>query len=165
MQKTINIKKCDEAIETLKQFKEKRYEAINVRLSNTNLKKINPLVKSNLFYKNDLFVSSDTLWEIMQPVGGYGSHHHHGLTPKEIVDVLNSLTTPYCIYKTENNRYAIVSLIIGESGEPLMIIIEVGASLVEDPNANINKFVTMYPRSNLNKVIAHMDSSNILYRK
>ena len=165
MQKTINIRNQEKAEAEIGKFKNRKYDSISLKLSNVHLLRINDIIRQNIFSKNDLYVNSETLWEIMQPIGGIGSHHHHGLTPKEIVDVLNSLTNPYCVYKSENNRYAIVSVILSESGKPLMVIIEVGASLVENPKANINKFVTMYPRSNLQKVIKMMNPKDILYRK
>ena len=104
MKKTINIKNEDDAEKMLYRFKNKRYSPIDIHFTNTDLKKLNALVGINLFRKNDLYVNSDTLYDIMQPIGGKGKHNYHGLTPKEILDVLNNLISPFCIYENKTDR-------------------------------------------------------------
>ena len=101
----------------------------------------------------------------MQPAGKTDDYNSHGLTPKEIIDVLNSLSDPYCVYNAKYGRYGIVSLIIGECGEPLIVIIEVGAGTFEDKSANINKLVTMYTKDNINDLLSKMNKKDILYCK
>ena len=165
MKRIINIKNRTEAENTLIRLKNKKYVGVDVRFSSVHLIRINDFIHKNIFKKNDLFANSETLWEIMQPVGGKGIHNYHGLTAKEIIDVLNSLTNPYCVYNAKNDRYGIVSLIIGECGEPLIVIIEVGAGTIEDKDANINKLVTMYPKDNINDLLSKMDSKDVLYYK
>ena len=165
MKKILNIKNRAETEEVLFQLKNKKYLGIDVRFSNVHLIKINTLLGFNLFKKNDLFANSEKLWEIMQPVGNTNEFNSHGLTPKEIIDVLNSLSNPYCFYNAKYGRYGIVSLIIGECGEPLIVIIEVGASTFEDKNANINKLVTMYPKDNINDLLSKMNEKDVLYYK
>ncbi len=160
----INIKN-NRAEKQLNILKERKTTKLDIRFSNVHLIRINTLLGFNLFKKNDLFANSETLWEIMQPVGGKGVHNYHGLTPKEIIDVLNSLTDPYCVYNAKNDRYGIVSLIIGECGEPLIVIIEVGAGTIEDKDANINKLVTMYPKDNIKDLLSRMNKKDILYYK
>lgn len=163
---TINIKNKQEATRIISKFKEKRYKNIDVRFKNTRLKRINILIGTNIFYKNDLFVNSDTLWEIMQPFGEKGSHNYHNLTAKEIVEVVSDLTNPQCVFKTkDNSRYGIVSLIISENGKPLIVIIEIGAGLIGDTNANVNKFVTMYPKGNLKDILKRLNEKEILFIK
>ena len=161
MYKSINIKQKEDAIKALYGFKEKEYSPIDIRFTNTNLLMVNRLVRRNIFSKNDLYVNSDTLHDIMQPIGGKRVHNFHGLTPEEILQVLNNLTNPYCIYKTKENRYGIVSTIHRESGETIIIIIEVGSGLIGQMDANINKFVTMYPKTDIGNIISNKES--ILY--
>ena len=144
---------------------QKQRYAVDIRFNNVHLIRINTLLGFNLFKKNDLFANSEKLWEIMQPVGNTDEYNSHGLTPKEIIDVLNSLSDPYCVYNAKYGRYGIVSLIIGECGEPLIVIIEVGAGTIENKDANINKLVTMYPKDNINDLLSKMNSKDVLYYK
>ena len=160
MHKVINIKVQEHAIEALEYYKNKKVKTIDIRLSNTELKGINKLIGMDMFSKNDLFVNSDTLWSIMQPVGEKDSHNHHGLTPKELVDTFNNFTNPYCVFVAELGRLGVISTIISESGHPLMVVIEIGAGLISNSDANINKMLTMYPKDELDK---YLESKKVLY--
>ena len=163
MHKVINIKVPEHAIEALEYYKSKKTRLMDIRLSNTELKTINKLTGINLFSKNDLFVGSDTLYEIMQPVGGKDRHNYHGLTPKELVEVFNNLINPYCVFFTDLGRLGIISTIISESGHPLMVVIEIGAGLISNSDANINKMLTMYPKDKLNKYLGSSKVKKVLY--
>ena len=44
-----------------------------------------------------------------------------------------------------------------------MIIIELKAGLSNNRDANVNKLVTMYPKSDLEKLVSHIDKSKILF--
>ena len=165
MNRIINIQNKKEAVQSLLQFKNKNYVLIDVRLENVHLKRINLLVENDLFSKNDIYVNSLTLKEIMnQDIGG-GSHHYHGLTPEEIVDTLANITDPYCVIKTKFSRYAIMSTNVSHFGEQLMVIIEVGSGLSNDPKANINKLITIYPKDDIDKAIENTDAKDVLYKK
>ena len=163
MKKTINIKNIEEAEVLLNAYKKKKYSPIDIRLSNTHLTKINTLVGINLFSKNDLFVSSDTLYDIMQPIGGKRKHNYHGLTPRELVEVFNSFVDPYCLYITDLGRRGIISTITSETGLPLISIIEIGAGLIGNVRANINKMITIYPKDNLQRYLKSRRVVSVLY--
>ena len=166
MIKAINIKNRNDAEQELIRLQKKKYPALDIRFENTHLLDLNTLIQKSIFVKNDLFANAEMLWEIMQPVGTKGSHNSHGLTPKEILEVLNSLIDPYYIYKSETpNRYVIVSLIIRESGDPLIIVIEVGSGIIDKIDANINKMITMYPKAKINNIVLNLSKSDILYKK
>lgn len=160
MQKDINIKNKAAAEKAITYYKSKRVRDVDVRLSNTELKQINNLTRIDLFSKNDLFVNSETLWSIMQPIGDKDSHNHHGLTPKELIETFNNLTDPYCVFVAELGRLGVISTIISESGHPLMVVIEIGAGLIGRIDANINKMLTMYPKDELDK---YLKSKKVLY--
>ena len=164
MDRTINITNREKAIENLKDYKEKKYVLADVRFTNVHLLEINHLLFKDIFYKNDLFINTISLWELMQPLGDKGGHNYHDLSPEDIVDALSSITEPYCILKTEISQYAILSTTISHFGEPLMIIIEVGAGLDKNINANINKLVTMFPKRDIDKSLEHKDPKDILYK-
>ena len=158
----INLR-SKEALDDLTQFKNKQYVMCDVRFENIHLRKINELIRFNLFEKNDLFANSDTLWSLMQADIKSDSHNHHGLTPEDILDALNNIIRPYCIFKSKQDRISIVLSCLSHYGEPLMAIIEIGSSLIINKDANINKLVTMYPYGEIDKVINKLDSKEILY--
>ena len=164
MERTINIANREKAIENLKDYKEKKYVLTDVKFLNVHLREINKLLEFDIFVKNDLFINTISLWELMQPLGDKGGHNYHDLSPEDIVDALSSITEPYCILKTEISQYAILSTTISHFGEPLMVIIEVGAGLDKNINANINKLVTMFPKRDIDKSLEHKDPKDILYK-
>ena len=97
----------------------------------------------------------------MQPIGDKSHHNYRGLTPEEILKALNNLVNPYCVYEAKFGRYGIITAIKRESGETFIIIIEVGSGLLGQMDANINKFVTMYPKTDIGNIISNKES--ILY--
>ena len=101
----------------------------------------------------------------MQPIGNSGSHNFHELTPEDIYYALNNVLDPECIIKVKNERYAIIPTYISSFDEPLMIVNEIKTGLIENKNANINKIVTIYPKSNLNDYLEKLDEKEILYKK
>ena len=158
----INIKN-DDALKELTQFQIKKHAMCDVRFSNVHLMKMNKKIRYNLFYKNDLFVNSDTLWSLMQDDNQIDSHNHHGLTPKDILDALNNILDPYCVFKSKQGRISIVLSCLSHYGEPLMVVIQIGSDLINKKNAKINKMITMYPKRDIDKSIQKMDSSDLLY--
>ncbi len=154
--------KSKKAKDELTKFKEKEYEC-DVRFKNIHMKRVNALIKSDLFAKNDLFVTGKTLYDLMQPQGEQDSHNYHGLTPLDILDALNNIISPYCIFKTKYGRISIILSCLSHFGEPLMMIIEIGAGTIEDQDANINKIVTMYPKSDVEKIVGKLEPNELLY--
>ena len=163
MNRIINIQNKKEAVESLNDYKNKKYVLADVRFTNVHLREVNKLLEYDIFSKNDLYINTISLWELMQPIGDKGGHNYHDLSPEDIVDALSSITEPYCILKTEISQYAILSTTISHFGEPLMIIIEVGAGLDKNINANINKLVTMFPKGDIERTIKNMNIKNLLY--
>ena len=165
MKTIINVKEKESAIENVDVFRKKKYENKDIRFINVNLLEINKLLDKQIFYKNDLYINSETLWELMQDVGDGGKHNYHGLTAEDIVDALNSIADPYALFETKFSRYAIITITISHFREPLMAIIEVGAGLYLDINVNINKIVTMYPKRNVDIMLNGLDKKDILFVK
>ena len=143
-------------------FKTKKYE-ISIRIENIHLKTLNEVIGFNLFSKNDLYVGGETLWSVMQPKGEDEHHNHHNLSPKDILEAFKSVLKPYCILESEQNRIAIITSFISHLGDPLNIIIELGAGLKGNVDANINKLVTMFPISKISKYIDKYGTDKIYY--
>ena len=162
MIKIINIKSAD-ALKQITEYKNKLFSMHDIRLENVHMKRINALIKYNLFSKNDLFVNSTGLWEMMQPQGKQGGHHYHDLTPEEVLDALNNIISPYCIFKTKQNRLSIILSCVCHKDNPLMAIVEVGVGLIDDEEANINKLVSLYPKSDIEKIVEKLKPNELLY--
>ena len=165
MNKNINIQNKKEAIESLEELRKKKYVLSDVKFENVHLMKLNHKTYKNTFSKNDLYANTVSLWELMQPQGNKGSHNYHGLTPEDIVNALTNITEPYCILKTEASQYAILGTTISHFEEPLFVVIEVKGSLNTNINANVNKLVTMFPMSDIERTLKNTDPKNVLYLK
>ena len=143
-------------------FKEKEYN-VNVRIYNVHLRKINRIVGFNLFSKNDLYVGGETLYAAMQPKGSDVHHNYHDLTPEDILKALRSITNPYCVLKNGQDKVSIITSFISHLGKPINIIIEIGDGLRGMNDANINKMVTLFPISRVEKHIEKVGINNIYY--
>jgi len=62
-----------------------------------------------------------------------------------------------------NNRYGLLTSIIAKNGQPILLVIEIGAGLIGDLNANINKFVTMYQIKDLKQKLNSINKDDFLY--
>lgn len=164
MNKIINIKKR-KSIDEIQKFKDKKYSLIDIKFENVHLKEMNKIVLFDLFDKNDLYINSTTLWELMQPIGSAGSHNYHNLNPLDIYNVLNKITEPYCVFKVKNGRYAVVPVYLSSFDEPLMVVIEKGAKLINMQNANVNKIITIYPKSDIDNYLSRLNTKDVLYIK
>ena len=161
MKNTINIysKRAEKEISA---FKDKEYQ-FDIRLDNVHLKSINDLTRIDIFSKNDLYVGGETLWTAMQPKGENRHHNYHDLTPEDIVNALRNITKPYCVLKNNEGRISIISSIKSHLGVPLHLVIEIGASLKVDNQANINKLVTLFPLSKIDSFIKNIGINSVYY--
>ena len=164
MNKIINIK-TNKAIKEIREFRDKLFVPIDIRFTNIYLKKLNKIINFELFSKNDLYINSKSLWELMQPIGNTGSHNYHELMPEDIFNALNSILEPLAVFKVKNQRYAVVPVYNSSFNEPLMVVIEKDAELMNKQNAKINKIVTIYPKSYLEKYLEGLDEKDILFKK
>ena len=101
----------------------------------------------------------------MQDKPGEDVHHHHGLKESDVLDGLRSITNPHLIIQAEINRFLIVSLFISSFGLPLMIVVEINATLRNDNQASINKIVTIYPKDDIQGLIEKTPEKQLLYKK
>lgn len=161
----INLAEKESAINQLTLFRENNYVPFDVRIENSHIKELNDLTGMNLFTKTSLYVDSKTLHELMEPIGGIGSHHFHGLTPEDIYMSLSSIKNPRCVFIDKKERYAFISIELSHFDHPLMLIVEKNAGLQANANARINKVVTIYPKDHLDEFIANIDERKVLYKK
>ena len=123
----------------------KKPENYDIRIHNSHIMKLNEVIGKKVFKKDALYIGSETLWEIMQDVGGRGKHHYHGLTPQDVYNALNSLKESNEISLSYDGRYLIVTVATIHDGANLAIIVAPNSSLIKNYNANIIKIITIYP--------------------
>lgn len=46
-----------------------------------------------------------------------------------------------------------------------MVIIEIGSGRIANPRASINKIVTIYPKDDIDRILAKTNPKDILYQK
>lgn len=73
MNKRINIGDKEKAIDDIRQFGQKSYQAVDIEFFNVHLKELNDVCGKKIFNKNNLYARSSTLWELMQPEGNKGN--------------------------------------------------------------------------------------------
>ena len=166
MDKTINVGNKKNAIKILNQFKDNNYVEFDIRITNTHITRVNDLIPgASIFQKDDVYIDSHTLWEIMQDLGGKGQHNYHGLTPDDVFMALTSLKEPEYLFVAKDSRFAVITSRSCHFGIQLMIVIEIGAATKKDAEANINKIVTIYPKDGIDRLIRKIDKKNLLYSK
>ncbi len=163
MIKYTNIQKRRATLNLLYSIQTKHYQNLVVRFGNTNLCRINKLIKKIIFHKNDLYADATTLHELMQPVGGKGKHNYHGLTPEIVLEATKNVNDPLCILSENNYKYACIIPTQDENGNPLLVVIQTKCGLNEDENAGINKLVTIFPKEKVHKYLKSFSIEQIVY--
>ena len=161
----INLGKREEAINDVSFFKNKRITSIDIKFENVHLCYVNEILERTVFRKNDLYIDSLTLYELMQPIGTRGGHNSHDLTPEDIVDALLSCKNPSAIVLVKEGRYGFLTIKQSHFGKPLLVVIELKASLAKDINFNANKIVTIYPKDDLDEFLSKFSTNSILFPK
>ena len=149
MFKIINIGNQESAITVLTEIKENDYVPFDVRITNSHITNLNSVLGKKVFRKDALYVGSDTLWEIMQPTGSKGKHHHtHGLSPEEVFGALSTIKDSKDITISYDNRFVIVTLETISDGANIVVIVSPNCPLINNADANIIKIITIYPSKN-----------------
>lgn len=162
MKTIINIHNKASAQKEIDEFRKKKYGKIDIKFINVHLIRINTYLRKDIFKQNMLYIIADTLWELMQPIGGRGMHNYHNLSSKEIVELLSNIDKPRCVFKDGMNKYGIVSSIIGDCGEPLLVIVGVKVGLINNRNAKVNKIITIFPRGKVDKFIEELNRKKLV---
>ena len=161
----INLGEKESSITTLEQLGNNKYVPFDVQVTNSHIKDLNQLVKRKIFKNNLLYISSQTIYELMQPAGGKGEHNYHGLTAEDIYIALTSIKDPKCVFITKQERYATISIELSHFDLPLMLVIETEANLIENKTSSVNKVVTIYPKENVDSYIEKLSKRELLYKK
>ena len=142
----INIGNKDEALEFLEDFKNNNYSPFYVRVTNSHICELNEVIGKKVFRKDAVYISSLTLWEIMQPIGGIGSHHYHGLTPEDVYKALSRLQYSKDVTISGDNRYIVITDVEVSTNVYLIIVIKASAYLLKLDLKKVVVIITVYPK-------------------
>lgn len=144
METKINIKLKKEAIEIIKKYKEKLFSNKIIEVENIHLGRINKFFKSKIVTRDNCFIESKTLWEIMQPIGDKKSHNFHGLDEEIVYNVFSSLSKPIEVKPSYYGRFIIVTIAVEQHGHNLGAVIEPNIYNIT-LDKKINKIITIHP--------------------
>ena len=153
MNKEINLAKTELAIEQLKQIKYKKPINQDIKFKNVHLLKINKNTRTKVFLKDDLYANTAKLYKIMNESGITGQYDYHGISPEEVINILSTIHFSKDVYESYYGRFVILSGVRVIDNLPALVIIETGASLINDRNANINKLVSIYPKDKVDNYL------------
>ena len=153
MNKEINLAKTELAVEQLKQIKYKKPINQDVKFKNVHLLKINKNTRTKIFLKDDLYANTGKLYKIMNEPGFTGQYDYHGISPEEVINILSTIHFSKDVYESYYGRFVILSGVRVIDNLPALVIIETGASLINDRNANINKLVSIYPKDKVDNYL------------
>lgn len=143
METTINIGKRREAIRILKDFKINHYENRPIEITNIHLENINNIFGRKIIFRNNCFVESQTLWELMQPLGNKKTHNSHNLSPTEIFEALFNVKKPLEVVESYFGRYVILTIAIEQNGHKLGVVVE-PETYHTVLNKTVNKIITIH---------------------
>lgn len=145
MIKSINLAEREESIKAINIIKDEKRNPRFIRVLNTHIKELNRVIGRNVFKKDAVYINSETLWEIMQPVGGEGIHHHHGLTPEDVYNSLSRLRYSKQVMPSYDNRVVAVTDVIVNDYLRLFVVISPKTSVVTENLLSIVSVVTIFP--------------------
>ena len=148
MDKIINIGNRESAIVVLTDIKNKHYVPFDVRITNSHIIDLNSVIGKKVFKKDALYIGSETLYEIMEPVRQKAKHHHaHGLSPEDIYDALSTMKDSKDISISYDNRFVIVTLATVSDGANLVVIVDPDCPITNGSKTKIIKIITIYPKN------------------
>ena len=141
----INLGKEKSAIKNIEQIKNNKKRFQVIRIINSHITRLNKVIGKKVFKKDALYISAETLWEIMQPLGGKGKHNYHNLSPVDIYNALRTLKDSKDISISYDNRYVIVTLATIFDEANIVVVVSPNDFLNAHPNVEITKVITIYP--------------------
>ena len=153
MIKAINLVEKEETINTLQLIRDGKKVSRYIRIINSHIKELNKIIGRNVFKKDAVYINSLTLWEIMQPVGGQGSHHYHGLAPEEVYNALSRIQYSKNVITTDEDRLIVISDVEIKEGLFLLVIIARDQNLYKERLDNVAVIITIYPSNRKNIMV------------
>lgn len=144
MQKCINLGNKKDSLLALHTIASKRIN-IEVKIINTHITEINKILGRKVFKRDALYINSESLWEIMQPVGGKGRHHYHGLSPENVFETLATIRFSKNVTVSYDDRYLILTLATIFDEINIAVVVTPKGYSMDSKIKNINRIITIYP--------------------
>ena len=144
--KYINLGNKAEALEFLEDFKNKKYVPFYVRITNSNILVLNTIIGNKVFKKDEVYVRSSTLHDIMQQPGGKGEHNYHGLTPNDVYNALSRIHLSKNVEPTEDNKYIVITDVKVSDEVSLIVIIKAKGYIFKLDRKKVVIIITIYPK-------------------
>lgn len=149
----LNLANKDVCIALLEEIRDNDYVPFYLRIANSHIKDLNKVIGRNVFRKDAFYINSISLCEIMQPVGGKGSHHYHGLTPDEVYNALSRIQYSKSVIPTDDDRFVVITDVEVKEGLYLLVIIARDQYLYKEGLDNVAVIITIYPSNRKNIMI------------
>ena len=146
MNRYLNLANKDVCIALLEEIRDNDYVPFYLRITNSHIKDLNLVIGRNVFRKDAVYVNSQSLWEIMQPVGGKGSHHYHGLTPKQIYNALTHIRYSQNVIVSYDQKYVIITDIDVSDKASLVVVVKPDGYLVKEDQRDVVIVISVYPK-------------------
>ena len=141
----LNIGDKESCLQTLIQFKENKYVPFYVRINNSHIKLLNNIIGRTVFKKDAVYISSLTLWEIMQPRGRKGTHNYHGLMPEDVYNALSRIKYSKNVYSSFDDRYVVITDVFVTEEVRLIVIVSSDTTVAAQELNNVVSIITIYP--------------------
>ena len=142
MIKTINLGNKKESLKALSFIQTKLLIGHDIRINNSHITELNKVIGEQVFRKDAVYISYQTLWEVMQPIGKKNKHHFHGLTPLNVFEALGTMHCSEDVTLSYDNRYVVVTLATVLEDVFLAVVITAGGA---KDNKNVTRIITIYP--------------------
>lgn len=98
-----------------------------------------------VFKKDALYINSESLWKIIQPVGGKGRHHYHVLSPENVFETLSTIRFSKDVTVSYDDRYLILTLATIFDEINIAVVVTPKGYSMDSKIKNINRIITIYP--------------------
>ena len=146
MNRYLNLANKDVCIALLKEIRDNDYVPFYLRITNSHIKDLNQIIGRNVFRKDAVYINSQSLWETMQPIGGEGGHHYHGLTPKQIYNALSHIRYSKNVIVSYDQKYVIITDIDVSDKASLVVVVKPDGYLVKEDQRDVVIVISVYPK-------------------
>ena len=142
----LNLANKDVCIALLEEIRDNDYVPFYLRIANSHIKDLNAVIGRNVFRKDAVYVNSQSLWEIMQPVGGEGGHHYHGLSPDQVYNALSRIRYSQNVIVSYDQKYVVITDVDVSDNACLVVVVKPDGYLIKEDQKDVVIVISVYPK-------------------
>ena len=142
----LNLANKDVCIALLEEIRDNDYVPFYLRIANSHIKDLNAVIGRNVFRKDAVYVNSQSLWEIMQPVGGEGGHHYHGLSPEQVYNALSRIRYSQNVIVSYDQKYVVITDVDVSDNACLVVVVKPDGYLIKEDQKDVVIVISVYPK-------------------